>query len=332
MHKKIIALLLALTFCLAAAGCSNDGAPDDMYSATIEGEPFYLYVPDAWTSNISSGISSAFRSGTDNVAVSARYYTHENGDMSLSDYITELTQTYSDTFEQFALSESNGSVLGGEDAYMLKYTASYKSEQFTFVQYITKHGGDFIFLTFRAPTELYDAYSEEFDTVREEFVLREREAVPEDAVTDKKTPEGMKIASSDIIEYRFYVPSTWICYSKSGVSEAYYPESGKPNVTVTSYSPDTNMTAEEYFTSVEGQYKESLSSYELISTEDRAVADREAKTYTYTVAYGEARVKIMQTVFVYNGIIYSITYTALDESFDAHMADVGKILDEFRFR
>ena len=40
----------------------------------------------------------------------------------------------------------------------------------------------------------------------------------------------------------------------------------------------------------------------------------------------------MQTVFVYNGSAYSITYTALADRFDAHIDDVVRMLDEFRFR
>jgi hypothetical protein len=40
----------------------------------------------------------------------------------------------------------------------------------------------------------------------------------------------------------------------------------------------------------------------------------------------------MQTVFSDGKIFYSLTYTALDENFDTHMADVELILNSFRFR
>ncbi len=332
MLKKITALLLVLLLCLFAVGCSNNGTPDGMHLVSIESEPFKLYVPDAWTNNTSSGISSAFLSGTNNVAVSARYYTHPNGDLTSEEYLAECTLKYSETMKQFNLLENTSAVLGGQDAMRATYTAIYGEQEFKFIQYVTKYNGDFITLTFRTPTELYDSYSEHFGIVTDAFVLCEKATVTEDAVTDKKTPEGMKIASSEVVEYRLYVPNTWVCNSQSGVSEAYYPESGKPNVTLTSYSPADPMSAEQYFAECEKQYREQLSGYTLVLTEDRTVAERAAKAYTYTVTYGESTVKIMQTVLVYNQMVYSFTYTALEDSFDAHMEDVGNMLDVFRFR
>ena len=142
----------------------------------------------------------------------------------------------------------------------------------------------------------------------------------------------MKIASSDNIEYRLYVPTSWICNSESGKSEAYYPESGKPNITVTSYSPDSPLSATEYFEICEKEYKDVLFGYELLSTDERRVAERDAVSYTYRAVYGETSFKLMQTVLVYNEMIYSITYTALDDSFDTHIDDVNAILDAFIFR
>ena len=40
----------------------------------------------------------------------------------------------------------------------------------------------------------------------------------------------------------------------------------------------------------------------------------------------------MQTVTVYGGRIYSLTYTAPSDSFDAHIADVNAIITSFIFR
>ena len=80
MIKRITAALLALLMCFAVVGCSRDGAPDGMHLVSAEGEPFKLYVPEVWQSNASSGISGAFLSATDNIAVSARYFTPESSE------------------------------------------------------------------------------------------------------------------------------------------------------------------------------------------------------------------------------------------------------------
>lgn len=332
MAKKIAALMLAILLCLTFVGCSNDGAPDGMFSATVEGEPFILYVPDKWTSNTASGISSAFYSATDKIGVSARYYTPENPQMTLEEYVTLCIENYFSTLELFTLTENKAAVLGGADAKELVYTAEYDSQEYTFRQMLVKYLGDFVVLTFYAPTDMYSDNTAYFDSIADEFVLCEKTVDTGDCVTDKKTPEGMKIASSDVVEYRLYVPNTWVCSSESGTSEAYYPESGKPNVTVSSYSPDETMTAQEYFAECEKQYKDTFSDYTLISSETREVGGRDAVSYTYGATVGDVRVRIMQTVFVYSDLVYSFTYTALEDSFDAHLDDVDAMLDAFIFR
>ncbi len=332
MAKKITALLLALVLCIAVTGCSRDDAPDGMYLVSSSDEPFKLYVPDSWASNSSSGISGAFISGSANIAVSARYFAHENANATLESYTAEYIASCAAGLEQFNLAESTAALIGGENATQLIYTVMNGEESFKFSVYIVKYADDFVLLSMHAPADMYDEYSPQFSKIVDAFVLCQKGDAVNDCVTDSKTPEGMKIASSDVVEYRLYVPTAWICDSQSEKSEAYFPESGKPNVTVTSYSPSEEMTAEEYFRMCENEYRQSLDGYELISALDRAVGSRAAKCYTYSVNAGGARVRIMQTVMEYSGLVYSITYTALEERFDNHMEDVNAMLDAFRFR
>lgn len=332
MLKKIMAVLLAAILCFAMASCSADETPDGMYSVTLDGEPFILYVPNEWTSNSASGISSAYYSATSRIAVSARYCTYSASALTIDEYASLCIEEYSEDSGDFELKSRNASVLGGSDAVELIYSTGYDDESFTFIQRIAKHSGGFVHLTFYTPSELFEENRGYFNEIADAFVLCEMNDEVNDCVTDKKTPDGMKIASSDKLEYRLYVPQAWICNSQGERSEAYYPESGKPNVTVTSYSPDKSMTAEEYFEECEEMYKKTFDSYTLISSEDKTVAGREAKAYTYSVSASGAELRIMQTVFVYSDMVYSITYTALADSFDVHMDDVSAMLDAFTFR
>lgn len=332
MIKKLTATVLALLLCFALVGCGNDGAPDGMFSATLDGEPFILYVPEGWTDNCSSGISSAYYSATDKIAATARYYTPEDPETSLDDYVSACAERYAAQVESFELIETRAAVLGGVDARELTFVQKYDNQQIKLRQIIVKYQGDFVLLTMYAPTETYDANAYMFDMIAEAFVLCEKGEPVNDCVTDKKTPDGMKIASPDNVEYRLYVPTSWVCSSQSKKAEAYFPESGRPNVTVTSYSPDEELTAEAYFEKCEKEYEDTFEGYELISSEERTVAERHAVSYVYSASVGDVRVKLMQTVLVYNGMVYSITYTALEDSFDAHLSDVAAILDAFIFR
>ena len=182
------------------------------------------------------------------------------------------------------------------------------------------------------PTEFVDAVSDELESIRANFVMTDSEpAVPNDAVTDKKTPAGMKIASDKNAAYRLYVPMSWVCEAESGRSEAHISEDGS-NVSVTLYEPNTSMSVEDYFNLCAEEYQKSLAGYELIGSIGRTVASRSAISYTYSAQYGNAKYRIMQTVFSDGQIMYSITYTALEENFDAHMTDVEQILSSFIFR
>ena len=332
--KRIIAFALVLIFCLSFASCSKDDAPEGMYLVSLEGEPFKLYVPQVWKDNRSSGISGAYFSMMDKITVSARSYAPSDSSESLDAYAVRCESEYAQTLDEFMSEGIKSTVIGGENAKELIFTFEEGTTDFTCRQIIAKYSGEFIVLSFYCPSTRFDELnSAQFDMIVKEFRLCERTDAMGDAVTDKKTPDGMKIASSDKLQYVMYVPSSWICDAASGVSEAYVNERGRPNVTVTAYSyDDGELTPEQYFARCEAEYKKMLPEYAFVESTERTVGDRDAVSYVYTAKADGASIKIMQTVYEYNALIYSFTYTALEDRFDAHLGDVEDMLDTFRFR
>ena len=352
MFKKILSCILIIIFALTCfAGCGkDDGIPDGMYSVTVSGEPFILYVPEGWTDNRDSGISSAYYSLSDAVMATARYYTPDMPEgFTLGDYVYDFMSVFANSSDNFKRLDEADSTLGKNKAIRYKYSFDRTTQSaggdvtanITAVQYFAQHGSDVVVLSLFCDTSKYnnETYIEMFEQIRTEFVFCDKKEV-NDVVTDKKTPEGMKKASFKDCEYAFYVPMSWNCNMSDKMTEAYYPESGKPNVTVTSFSPDEQVTPEQYFDICEQTYQKDIPGYEKISEQPREVAGCKAVSYTYKAVYGsegrevfgQTEYRIMQTVFVYNDLIYSVTYTALADSFDAHLDDVAKMLDAFRFR
>lgn len=331
--KKTAALALALLLCLTAVSCASDnGTPDGMKSATAAGEPFILYVPTSWNENTVSGMSSAYYSSEHKIMVTARYYTPADPSMTLDQYADMFAKAYSESLSEFTVTERAPAVLGGKDAVKLSYTAKNGETPMTCFMIATLHGGRFVSLNAYCTTELYEVLLADFDKIAAEFVLCEMDDGNGEEFVDKNTPEGMEIASAKQLEYRFYVPKTWVCDAESGASEAYYPESGRSNVTVTSYAPSVSISVKDYFIQCEAQYSASLPEYKRIGESERTVADRTAYSYTYTTVVDGSQYTIMQTLFAYNEMIYSITYTALDENFETHMSDVEAMLSAFTFR
>ncbi len=334
MLKKIIALslILVMLFCVTSCNNKNSDVPEDMKSATLAGEPFVLYVPNSWSVNTGSGVSGAYVSPNDKIMVSARYFTPSDPAMTVDDYVTRCAEGYK-AKEGFAITERIDAVLGGKDAKKLTYTVTDNGKAMTCFQITALHNGDMISLYGYCPTEIWDVRAEEFGKIASVFRFCDKTDPQGEVVTDKNTPEGFEIASADHIEYRLYVPVSWICDAESGISEAYYPESGKSNVTVTSYTPSESISVQDYFSRCEEEYRTSLPGYERISGPvERTVSGRLAHTYVYCSVTDGVEFRIMQTLFAYNEMIYSFTYTALTENYEMHMEEVEAMLNAFTFR
>lgn len=338
MLKKFFALFIAVILLTSAlVGCADEEEeiPDGMQAAYLDGEPFRLYIPEGWASNVASGISGGYAVLYDGVAVSARYDASVGADVDLSAYLDSCSKKYETAVTNYAVTERADALLGGRDARKLTYTClNADGAELTCTQTSAKNANGVVISLFTyCPTELCETVADALESVRAAFVILDDPIPPiNDEITDGKTPDGMKIASAKNAAYRLYVPVSWICSSESGVSEAYV-ESDKSNVTVTLYEPQASMSIEDYFNMCADGYKNTLSGYELIGeAEERTVAERPARSYTYKAEYDGQRYRIMQTVFSDGSLMYSITYTALDENFDAHIDDVSKILTAFRFR
>ena len=331
MSRKILTLaLLALACLMLFSACSDDGVPDGMTSVTLEGEPFILYVPEDWIDNRSSGISSA-RFWLKAIA-SARYYPLEDANATLDGYVAKHLEECTSTYEGFSFSRKDSKLGKDTPAARIEFDFSTAENATTkAIHYITIHGTDAVILSFYCNTKDFPEYAETFEEIRKEFVLTDK-TVRNDNETDKKTPEGMKLASSDDHNYVFYAPTSWITDLSDAHSYAYFDESGRPNVSVTCYTPDERMTLEEYLELCDADYKKNLSGYEFIEKTERKVFELDAVSYTYKAVYGGSELRVMQTVFVYEDLLYSITYTAHADRFDAHLEDVEKMLGEFRFR
>lgn len=330
MKKLLISLVIAIACVSLLAACSDDGVPDGMFSATLEGEPFILYVPEDWSDNRASGISSAHYGL--NVIASARYYALEEDTTTLDAYVAKYLEECTAQYPDFSFTRKDAKLGKDVPAARIEFDFSTAEDATTkAIHYFALNGEDAIVLSFYCKSSDFSNYAETFEEIRSEFVLTEK-VIRNDNETDKKTPEGMKIASGDDHNYVFYAPSEWITDLSDDHSYAYYPESGKPNVSVTAYTPDEAMTLEEYLELCDEDYKKNLLGYEFIERSDCKIFDMDAVRYTYKVVYGGSELRVMQTVFLYDGLLYSITYTAHADRFDAHLPDVEKMLDEFRIR
>ena len=343
MFKRFLALLLCtiMLLPLLAACDSDDTTPEGMQSMTLNGEPFVFYVPETWTDNRDSGISSAYYSLSKGIMATAKHFPcdKETIDAGIEAYVKNIKEQNAVLLKdkKYTVKDEGEDRLSGVLAQKYIYSYDYDGDtkyNLTVAQYYTFHNGSVILLSMYAMSEYYSDAIEDFTKIKQNFILCEKK-VSDRVEIDEHTPSGMKKASSDDVQYACYVPKSWVTNVDNKMTFAYYDESGKPNVSVTCHSPDQAYTVEQYYELLKINYV--TQGYKMVGEPEKLkVAGRDSISFDYIITTGagenQMRYKLRQVVIGYNSLMYSITYTAREDRFDAHLNDVNSIIQNFRFR
>lgn len=323
--------VLCVLFCLTGCSSGNSNVPDGMKLASVDGAPFCLYVPTAWTLNTDSGLSGAYYSMTQKATVSANAYSDSDCD-TVEDYWAKISAEYASEYKNFA--EESGSVggtastLGDRNARKYAFSADFDGEKYRVTQYIAKSDGMFYVLTYSAISDNYEEHLEEVDKMAQVFSF-EKNTVDVSDRTDG-APESMKIASSDKLEYVLYVPQNWIVNSAT-VSGAYFSETDRSNVSVVSYYGD-EMTVTEYWEKCEAEYKAQFTGYTALDYYESKLGSKKTYVHIFEASIGGENYKFLQAISAYGEMMYTFTYTAKADAFESHFEDVEVMMEQFRFR
>lgn len=347
MLKRIFAIFLCVVIALPIfASCQSDGGvPDGMHSVTLDGEPFIFYVPETWTNNSDAGISSAYYSFTQGIMATAKYFAldKETYDAGVKSYVEGIEAQNAASLKLNGYSKTDLSESRINEKLAYKYAYTYNREDdagvaynLTVIQYYTFHADGLVLLSLYVATEHYNSAVSDFDKIKNNFVLCDR-TVSTKEETDDYTPEGMKKASSDDVQYACYVPNTWKTNLDTKDTFAYYydsenPNIKNPNVSVTCFSPDKDYRVAEFYELIELEYKKAGYKFVAEDPQKITVAERDSVSFDYTIEQGGVTYKLRQIIIGYNSLMYSITYTATEDVFEDYLEDLQKIVDSFRFR
>ncbi len=150
---------------------------------------------------------------------------------------------------------------------------------------------------------------------------------------DKYVPIGMKAISSDIIDYKIYIPTEWTADLSAGVVSAYYSDTDHSSINVTAFQLDSaETTASEFWKSYEEALKQTISELEYVVEAETMLWDgKGAEKYVYTGKLAGSEYKFMQVLMVTSGTVYIFTYTSTPELYDSHIEDVNKIIENMSF-
>ena len=351
MLKNVSKLLIVLLVLSALAGvlasCSESDVPEGYQLIACKGDKFRLYVPTQWVANYANGVTGAYYSMDENVSVSV-YKADDAGDADVEAYWEKCLESFKTEMADFTLVGDEKTTLGMQKAHKYVYTATKKvgekTEKYKFMQVMARYDGEMYILLFTSPERLYDEHvgavvgSAEDAGILKHFKFAEPyegDEKKEKEYSDEVTPpEGMKLASTDKLPYRFFVPTSWKINEKTASAAAYVSDSDSSNVSVQMYmmSDDSPTTVEDYFAKCEKSYKEIFSAYLLESTTDIKLDSVAGKQYIYSLTSGGEDFKQLQAIVRKGEVYYTITYTAKTELFEKHLNDVKRMIETFDIR
>lgn len=178
--KIIVSAFLITCIALSAMSCQNKNSdvPKGMQAVESDFVDFKLFVPEAWTPDVTQGFVSAFiPEDKSNVSVTAmtgtRSYTSFNEYLDI--YLSELAGTYAGY--EYIESESRvptdevpetGITLGGADAARIVFKIKTGDATYKYMQVICSHGYIYT-LTYTALEEKFDSHLEAVDKIISEF-------------------------------------------------------------------------------------------------------------------------------------------------------------------
>lgn len=340
--RGALLVLLAATLALSLVACDkgeDDPVPENMQYATVDGALYRMFIPVDWNLMTAMGISGGYASAQNYAAIYVRDYANPDA-LSAREYaeavrIADIKALYpAKDAGVIALSDT---VLDGKPACILEYSGTRELVTYRTREIVCVHGDRAYVLTYQTQMDLFDGYLTVYDSVTTNFKFSQEPYLADEPVNtvdpSAEAPDGMMLASNDDVAYRFYVPDTWVLDTSLVTSSAYVSQQDRSNVNVTVYMPEVDrMTAEEYWSMCEAEFATVMPDYKLLSTTPGTLGGRPSNTYIYSATVGGTAYRFAQTVATWRGMVYTVTYTALDGTFDSHLTEYNTILAAFTFR
>ena len=151
--------------------------------------------------------------------------------------------------------------------------------------------------------------------------------------TEVDVPDGMILASSDIVDYYLFVPQGWRVDMSGGMVSAYKSAEDPTSVSVmtweTPYADDTPADVWEMY---KGEFESVFADFTVESSTTMLLDGAAAEKYVYTGKLANNTFRYTQVITVRHSAAYLITVTEITTSNADHTEDITAILDNFRWK
>lgn len=169
--KKIIATALVfimLAFSLVSCGENSYNVPVGMQIACdTDIVDYLLYVPEEWTVDMRTGVTTAYYSVNDpsNISVTMSSLNAESIDAYFEKHLSDLDEVFTDISDI----ESANLLLASEAANQYVYTAKFNDIEYKFWQVVCVHQSRVYTITYSSTVENYDAHTADMQTALDLF-------------------------------------------------------------------------------------------------------------------------------------------------------------------
>jgi hypothetical protein len=355
--KRFFTLFLACLsiLCLFLVGCSDDGVPDGMKTASSpELVDYYLYVPEAWVldNTAPSKITGAHASSSDRTSVNVQRLNYTSFDSFFADYKANATVkfqnvVYGDEVSDYVIAGLNGNkftyTCDFADGMKLKY------EVYTVVNFEKIYVITFVFYGVESNGQITYTDTNHTDNVKsivDNFKFKDAPTVTEPVFTVDGTPENMKCASdTEIVDYKLFVPSTWtVETAASGTVSAasrYFAGSGI-NLNIMQWNV-ASYDFDAWWADYENQLHNFMSDVKVttygkdenggdIKHKDITVDGNEAREYLFSAKIDGKAYNYRVIGIMHRASVYVVTFTIEGDSvFSSFSNDMDKIITSFKF-
>ncbi len=350
--KKLFALLLLITV-LALSACGNTGGgdsttpvPEGMQVVT-EGDGYTFFAPEDWSVDLSTGVPTAYVSAIDPSNITL---VRERTDASPAEYFEASLPTLTATFSEFTLLDevtSDNTTLGGRPAIVRAYSGKLLGTPYTVKQYIARVGEYLYLFTYTAKNEIpsgdvtyYARYEEKADAAAAALLFSGTADTPADTAPPTVNGDGLVLISDPAVSrYSLFAPATWTPDLRGATTSA----TREGAVLLLSYEIPKEDTIEDYWSTKHTDYASLLTDYDLVEEEctEPVSSPEEVEVWlggvqavrrVFTFSRGGITYKCLKLLTVKGIYVYTLTYTATLDAYNAYAADLDAVISAFEFK
>lgn len=153
------------------------------------------------------------------------------------------------------------------------------------------------------------------------------------ACSQDGTPDGYQLVVCEGDKFRLYVPTQWTPNTSGGITGAIYSITENASVNVYVADGAEGMSIDDYWTACDERYRDELQEYKPNEKAEKILlGGKEAHKHVYSAKIpvrdeksGKTETQIykfMQIMAIYDGEMYVLLYSAPEQYYDSHVAEV----------